>query len=208
MLILPEMFTCRHNQLHDRGRNHSKIHTKHICIYVTHVFRAFSSRLVHRRRQLFTTRSQFQFNPLFISTPTLLCWRVYELGHRLNPDVTDPDFLRPAEHVLPAQLLTRYGLLAADVRLLHTDNCSFLSRPQRSTTVLLCFCETAALLRLSPFQGESDTLGPPSVISTLVHIYRDRLPSKGLFFCDGPTRRVWNSRKRRQVAQTALFFIG
>lgn len=203
MLILPEMFTYRHNQLHDRGRNHSKIHTKHICIYRTPLHSFKSTPTVH---DTLTIPIQSALH-LRADASVQASLQTQTSSRAQRPDT---DFIRPAERVLPARLLTRSGLLAANGRLLHSDNCSFLFRRLRSArhspALLQRFSSTLVDLR----SREKVTLcDPPSVISTLVHIYRaDRLPSKGLFFCDGPTRRVWNSRKSRQAADTALSVVG
>lgn len=60
------------------------------------------------------------------------------LQTQTSPQAQRPerDFIRPAERVLSARLLTRSGLLAANVRLLHTVNCSFFSA-LRSPALLL-----------------------------------------------------------------------
>lgn len=125
MLILPEMFTCRHNQLHDRGSNHSKIHTKHICIYRTPLHRFKSTPTVHDTLTI-PIRSALHLRAdasvqASLQTPTS--------SRAQRPDT---DFTRPAERVLPARSLTRSGLLAANGRLLRSENCSFLFRRLRS----------------------------------------------------------------------------
>lgn len=124
MLILPEMLTCRHNQLHDRGSNHSKIHTKHTCIYRTpHSFK--STPTVHDTLTI-PIRSALH---LRADASVQASLQTQTSSRAQRPDA---DFIRPAERVLPARLLTRSGLLAANGRLLRSDNCSFLFRRLRS----------------------------------------------------------------------------
>lgn len=98
MLLLPEMFACRHNQLHDRGRNTHKthLHTHRTRLYgFSSTFGAQTPPALHHTltapvQSALTLLRQVQS----VSTPTSRCGFPPPRRARASCSIADP--LRPS----------------------------------------------------------------------------------------------------------------